>query len=287
MKGLLVVVGTAALAGIVVSAQPAGSAADEVLRAVRADGDAMVKKDKAALDQLLADDYTYVHSNGRVQTKAEDIAENMASDSKWTSVTFADLKARVYGDAAIVTGSETLQGAAKGYVPGARRVSDVLVKRNGRWQYAGGISTIVSKDTSDHAAVSALKALKAKTITGSTADERAVLQADDAHFKTDVPNDDAKAKTLEAKDYSFVSRLGVVASPTDPPGTPHKSLVVAYDRVRTYGTLAIVQGSLLWTDVKGFSPGVLRFSRVWVKEGGAWKLAAEQRTPVAAARPTT
>jgi hypothetical protein len=36
-----------------------------------------------------------------------------------------------------------------------------------------------------------------------------------------------------------------------------------------------------------FSPGVLRFTRVWVKEGNAWKLAAEQRTALAATRPTS
>ena len=64
-------------------------------------------------------------------------------------------------------------------------------------------------------------------------------------------------------------------------------MTIAYDSVRTYGTLAIVRGSLLWTDVKGFSPGVLRFTRVWVKDGITWKLAAEQRTPIASRPPTT
>jgi hypothetical protein len=50
----------------------------------------------------------------------------------------------------------------------------------------------------------------------------------------------------------------------------------------------VVQGLLLWVDVQTFSPGVLRFMRVWVKDGTAWKLAAEQRTPIAAAaRPKT
>lgn len=62
-------------------------------------------------------------------------------------------------------------------------------------------------------------------------------------------------------------------------------MAVAYDRLRIFGTLAVVQGSLLWSDVKGFSPGVLRFTRVWVKDANVWKLAAEQRTAVAAARP--
>jgi len=32
---------------------------------------------------------------------------------------------------------------------------------------------------------------------------------------------------------------------------------------------------------------MLRFTRVWVKDANAWKLAAEQRTAVAVARPTS
>jgi hypothetical protein len=132
-----------------------------------------------------------------------------------------------------------------------------------------------------------VKNLTAKAATANTAEERAVARADEAYVKADGANDDPKTKALQTTDYSFVSRAGVVASPNDPPGPPTKSMTVAYDRIRTYPTLAIVQGSLLWSDVKAFSPGVLRFTRVWVKDGTAWKLAAEQRTPVAAARPVS
>lgn len=69
------------------------------------------------------------------------------------------------------------------------------------------------------------------------------------------------------------------------PGVPAWS---SHDSVRAYGSIAVVQGSLLWTDVTKFSPGVLRFMRVWVRDGGGWRLAAEQRTPIAGApRPKT
>jgi hypothetical protein len=279
--------GVVILAGSLVIAQQAGSAADEVLRAFRAAGDAQVRKDKSALEQLFADDYSYIHSNGIVANKAEEIAAATSADMNLTSLTFSDLKARLYGDAAIVTGTETLLGTAKGYVPGPRRLTDVLVKRGGRWQTAGGISTVVSKDTAEHAATSAVKDLKARTISTATADERRVLQADEAFARADGANDQAKQRAVQTKDFSFVSRAGVAVSPADPPSTPTKSMTVAYDRVRIHGSLAVVQGSLLWTDVAGFSPGVLRFQRVWIKEGGAWKIAAEQRTPIASARPTS
>ncbi len=282
MKHLTVGIGIAILAGLIVSAQQTGSAEREVQRMEQAATDAFVKKDRTALDRIYADEYSYIHSNGSVANKAQELSDVMSPDLKWTSSTLTDVKVRVYGDAAILTGVETLQGTAQGYVPGARRVTDLWVNRNGRWQQLGGQSTIVSKDTSNTAALSAVKALTPKAGTANTAEERGVAQADEAYAKAEGANDDAKARALQTRDYSFVSRAGFVASPSDPPGTPNKSMVVAYDRIRMVGTLAVVQGSLLWSDVKGFSPGVLRFTRVWVKDVNAWKLAAEQRTAVAA-----
>ena len=289
MKKLCLGVAVAALAGILVSAQQSGSVADEIMRLERASADALVKKDRTVFEKLTADDYSYIHSNGVAQSKAEEIADNVSSDVKWTSFAISDAKVRAYGDAAIFTGSETLNGTAKSYKPGARRVTDVWVKRNGQWQEVGGASTIVSKDNgATTAALSAVKELKAKTVAAKTPDERAVLQADEAFAKTDLDKDDTKGKAMQTKDFSFVSRSGQVASPSDPPGAQHTSIVVAYDAVRAYGALTVVQGSLLWNDVNKFSPGVLRFVRVWVKDGSAWKLAAEQRTAIAAAaRPKT
>ena len=112
MKQWSLGVAVASLAGILVSAQPSGSAADDVLRAARAYGDALIKKDRAALDKVLADDFSYTHSNGVVASKSDDLASDVSPDMKWTSLTLTDTKVRVHGDAAILTGIETLQGSA-------------------------------------------------------------------------------------------------------------------------------------------------------------------------------
>jgi hypothetical protein len=130
-----------------------------------------------------------------------------------------------------------------------------------------------------------VKTLTAKTLTPKNAAERAVLAVEQASVAADLANDDAKSRTLRTATVSFVNRAGVVASPSDPPGPQIKSVTIAYDSVQSVGTLAVVRGSLLWTDVKEFTPGALRFTRVWVKQGNDWKLAAEQRTPTAAKRP--
>ena len=125
------------------SAQAPRQADQEVLNLDHALIDALFKKDRATFEPLLADDYVYIHSNGTVANREEEIGQTMASDVKWTASKLSNLKIRVYGDAAIVTGTLTHTGSAKGYVGGARLVTHLWVKRNGRWQTVGGQSTIV------------------------------------------------------------------------------------------------------------------------------------------------
>ena len=125
-------------------AAQAPSATDQtVLKLDRELIDALFKKDRTTFEPLLADDYVYIHSNGTVANRQEEIAQTMASDVKWTASNLSGLKIRVYGDAAIITGTLTHTGSAKGYVGGARLVTHLWVKRNGRWQTVGGQSTVV------------------------------------------------------------------------------------------------------------------------------------------------
>jgi ketosteroid isomerase-like protein len=103
-----------------------------------------VKKDRAVMERLLADDYYYVHSNGNVANKAQDIAADMSPDNNWTSSKTDDLQVRVYGHVAVVTGVETLAGTSKGFVPGPRRFTEVWVRQADKtWKCAGGQSTLV------------------------------------------------------------------------------------------------------------------------------------------------
>ena len=284
MKRTVVLIVAGALAGHVALAQPAGPVEQELMKLEQAVLDAGLKKDRAALERFYPDDYAYIHSNGALMARAQEIADTISSDRKWTSDIMSEMNVRVFGDAAIVTGLETAQGTSKAFAAGPRRVTDIWVKRDGRWQQLGGQSTLVVAANAP-AAVSSVKTLTAKPLTPKNADERAVLAAEQANVAADLANDEAKGRALQTKTFSFVSRAGVVASPSDPPGPQLKSITVAYDGVQSVGSLAVVRGSLLWTDVKGFTPGVLRFTRVWLKQGNEWKLAAEQRTAIAAARP--
>jgi uncharacterized protein DUF4440 len=125
MKHLPVGIGIAIFTGLVVSAQQAGSVAQEIQRLEQAAENAFVKKDRAALERVYADEYSYIHSNGSIASKAQELSDLMSPDVKWSSSTLTDMKVRTYGDAAILTEIETLQGMAKGYVPGPRRVTAV------------------------------------------------------------------------------------------------------------------------------------------------------------------
>ena len=125
-------------------AQKRNATEQELLKATQALGEAStIKKDRATMERLYADDYVYNHSNGTVNNKTQEIAEYMSSDLKWTAHKTDDLKVRMYHDVAIVTGLSILTGSAKGYASGPRRFTEVWVRRNGRWQTVGGQSTLV------------------------------------------------------------------------------------------------------------------------------------------------
>src|SRR6478609_8575648 len=63
---------------------------------------ALLGKDSVALSKLLADDVTYGHTNGMVQTKAQLIRDVVSGTQNYKSIDPADMKIRVYGNTAIV-----------------------------------------------------------------------------------------------------------------------------------------------------------------------------------------
>ena len=95
MRWLLV----STLVGLLVvspGAAQAPSATDQtVLKLDRELIDALFKKDRTTFEPLLADDYVYIHSNGTVASREEEIAQTMASDVKWTASKLSGLVANL------------------------------------------------------------------------------------------------------------------------------------------------------------------------------------------------
>ena len=88
----------------------------------------------AALDRMTSDDYTFITLRGELPTKS-DILKGFASGSfHYECRQISDLKVRVYGDTAIVTGRSMQKGMENGKdYSGDYRFTRVYVKEKGRW----------------------------------------------------------------------------------------------------------------------------------------------------------
>jgi ketosteroid isomerase-like protein len=88
--------------------------------------------DAAAFEKLVADDWIAITPDGKRQTKAERAAEIKSSDLE--SATLGEMKVRVFGDAAVVTGTDDEITVKDGKKSTDHYVwTDVFVKRNGKW----------------------------------------------------------------------------------------------------------------------------------------------------------
>src|SRR5438045_3492828 len=74
---------------------------------------ALMKKDPAALNRILADDYQAVGSRGKPSDKAGDLADTKGSDTLSACVD-DNVKVRVYGDTAVVMAHGVRTGTFKG-----------------------------------------------------------------------------------------------------------------------------------------------------------------------------
>jgi ketosteroid isomerase-like protein len=107
---------------------------------------AMTKKDALLLGRILADDYTGVTNRGIVQTKADALSGLKDQKSGTEACVDKDLKVRVYGDAAVVTGLGTRSGTFEGQPFKDRQFlwTDTFVKKDGRWQCVASQGTVVA-----------------------------------------------------------------------------------------------------------------------------------------------
>jgi hypothetical protein len=100
---------------------------------------AAIKQDSAALNRYLADDLTYCHAGGKVQNKVEYIAGVMNGPPHYESMTYSDMKIRLYGKTAVLTAFADVKLVNS---PLFRvRTLHVYVENNGHWQLVAHEST--------------------------------------------------------------------------------------------------------------------------------------------------
>jgi len=124
---------------VVGSAAFAADTADMVREAANGWTQAAVKQDSGALHKYLAEDLQYAHAGGKTQDRDEYIAAVMTGPSHYESFTFSDVKVKVYGKVAVLTGFVDVK------MPGQEafrvRTLQVYTDYNGQWQMAAHQST--------------------------------------------------------------------------------------------------------------------------------------------------
>jgi ketosteroid isomerase-like protein len=122
---------------VTVSAQqPKGDSESSVSQTLQAAEQAWLNAEKnhdaATFETLVADDWIAITPDGKSQTKAERAAEIKTSDIG--SATLGDMKVRVFGFTAVVTGTDDEVTVKDGKKSTGHYVwTDVFVKRNGKW----------------------------------------------------------------------------------------------------------------------------------------------------------
>jgi uncharacterized protein (TIGR02246 family) len=96
---------------------------------------AQINADTVALRRVYADDFLGIGPTGVVRNKAEVIADFTTHALTYQSITTAEVRVRVYGNAAVQTGRSTMVGHDRGKaVPRENRFTRVWVMTDGRWQ---------------------------------------------------------------------------------------------------------------------------------------------------------
>lgn len=124
------------LAACVPAGGPGSPEAEQAVREANARYDrAIVAGDRAALEQILADDYVYLTAEGEVRDRAATISQHAAGRVRVESPGSEEVAIRWLGDHALVTGrfrGRLTMGESS--APLDERYSSVWAKQEGRWR---------------------------------------------------------------------------------------------------------------------------------------------------------
>src|SRR4029077_1703094 len=101
--------------------------------------------DIATMDSLLADDFIITVEDGTTFSKAGYIAHNGDSTVHVQKSEMSDLRVRIHGHTAVVTGAYYEKGTSKGKAYEYRdRFTDIWMDKNSRWKVTASHYTIPS-----------------------------------------------------------------------------------------------------------------------------------------------
>ena len=119
-----------------------------VLQTERDLATAYLKSDADGIAQGVMEDYTLTNSMGKITTRGDDIGEAKKNDPKYEIFENYDMKVRVHGATAVVTGKTHTKGVSGGKPFDFQfQFTDTFVKDGGRWRLlAGHVSKLPAKE---------------------------------------------------------------------------------------------------------------------------------------------
>jgi ketosteroid isomerase-like protein len=117
------------------------NAEQAVLKLTRDWLDAEERHDRATLQRIIADDFQGTAPRGNTVFK-EDVVPEEGAQSGGLAISTSDLKARIFGDTAVVTA----RGVQKAGEKRELRFTVIFTKRDERWQMVAGHLSAVPKE---------------------------------------------------------------------------------------------------------------------------------------------
>lgn len=286
---------------LVSGSQAQSSVEEEIIRLDKAAHEALVKGDLAAYESHFADDYTEIRWRGGFYTKEQVMQIDRTPGRKMERYDLTDLKARVYGDMAIITGHYSRK--AYSTRPDGQRVeieaqglfTDVWVKKQGRWLCVANQDTAIANPADTPVrplpATAGSPAFTADLSKGQSGVESELLRHERALYDALIKKDFPTYAGYLSDDYAeirangrFFNKEQVLQAGKRPGGK-----IERYDlgelKVRVYGDAAIITGRFAR---KGTAMSLAgqpfdydeqgRFTDVWVKKQGRWFCVANQDT---------
>jgi len=116
-------------------AAPAADLAAQLKAQADAWDKAIVRKDRAAIEANMAEDFRQIDGRGNVETRASFVEGLVSPDLVIDPYTVEDFDVRVYGDTALLSGHTRMTGRYQGQAFKSHyRYIDIYVRRDGAWK---------------------------------------------------------------------------------------------------------------------------------------------------------
>lgn len=249
--------------------------------------DAVVQRDRGALERLIASDFAFAYPDGRsVHMKADYIASLVAGEPRYESFYFTEPPLiMIDDDAAVLSGFLQMKEPMR--EPVRLRVMQVYVESTGEWQLAASASTAVRPPGAPGPTLISMSRGSARPPDYKQAEVvvKAVTEAALGWTDAAVRKDSAALGEYLADEMIFVHSNGSTIQNRNQylsatARNTYEALPMSEVRVQSIGRAAVLTAYIDTKNI-GRDPFRVRTFQVFVERGGKWRLTAFQSTRVA------